>query len=88
MCCVAAIGAGIPDIVEKALGASKIVVIDGCDHDCAKKIMEKAGLMDFAYVQLQLLDMEKGETPVTDENIAKVAAVAVDALACHPQANV
>ena len=80
MCCTAAIGADIPDIVGKTRGAARIVVLDGCDHECAKKIMEKAGFEHFAHVQLEALGMEKGKTPVTEGNIARAVDAAGAAL--------
>ena len=80
MCCAAAIAAEVPDVVEKTRTATKIVVIDGCDYDCARKIMEKGRFKEFAYVRLQDLGMEKGKTPVTEENIAKAASAAREAL--------
>ena len=77
MCCIAAIGADIPEIVEKARGATKILVIDGCDHECAKKILERAGFDGFGHVQLGAVGMEKGKTPVSEENIARAADAGV-----------
>ncbi len=69
MCCTAAISAGITDIIAKARDASKILAIDGCKENCAKKILEQAQFTDFSHLQLGLLGMEKGKTPVTDERV-------------------
>ena len=79
MCCAAAIAADVPDIIEKTSSASKMVVIDGCDKACAKKILDNGGFPDYAYVELGALGMEKGKTPVNDENISKAFAAAIDA---------
>jgi len=81
MCCTAAIAAEVPEILEKATFATKIVVIDGCEKACAKGIMEKGGFTDFAHVPLGTLGMEKGKTAVDDANIARAAAAASEALA-------
>ena len=81
MCCTAAIAAEIPDILEKATFATKMVVIDGCDKGCAKKILDQGGFTDHAYVELGTLGMEKGKTPVNEEDIAIAAAMAAEALA-------
>ena len=81
MCCTAAIAAGIPDIMEKAALANRIVVIDGCDKECAKKILDKGGFSDYAYVELGSIGMEKGKTPVEQKNVAKAAVAANEALA-------
>jgi hypothetical protein len=40
---IAAVGAGIPDKMERARMAGKRVVIDACEDHCIRKIMEKAG---------------------------------------------
>ena len=81
MCCTAAIAAEIPDIMEKAALANRIVVIDGCEKSCAQKILDKGGFDDYAYVELGALGMEKGKTPVAQENVAKAAAATNEALA-------
>ncbi|NIA12535.1 MAG: zinc-binding protein [Nitrospiraceae bacterium] len=84
MCCTAAIAAEIPDILEKATFAAKIVVLDGCDKACAKKIVDKGGFTNYAYIELGAMGMEKGKTPVNEESVAKTAAAASEALACQP----
>ena len=81
MCCVAAVAAGIPDIVDKARGAARIAVIDGCDHECAKKVMNGAGFTNLAHVELGALGMEKGKTPPPEERVASAAAHLREALA-------
>ncbi|HOD48918.1 MAG TPA: putative zinc-binding protein [Candidatus Hydrogenedentes bacterium] len=80
MCCTAAIAAEIPDILEKAALANRLVVIDGCDKACAKQIMDKGGFNDLAHVELGSLGMEKGKTPPTEENVGKALAAAREAL--------
>ena len=57
--CIAAVGAGIPDKMERARNAGKRVVIDGCDDHCARKIMEKAGLPVELHVDVTDLGIEK-----------------------------
>ena len=81
MCCTAAIAAEIPDIFEKATFAAKIVVLDGCDKACARKMLDEAGFTSHAYVELGALGMENGKTPVSEEYIARAAAEASEALA-------
>ena len=81
MCCTAAIAAEVPDILEKATFATKMAIIDGCDKGCARKILEQGGFVDHAYVELGMLGMEKGKTPVSEEHIARAAAAASEALA-------
>ncbi len=76
MFCLMGVGGRVPGILEKTKAATRIVAIDGCSLDCAKKCLEVAGLTNFKHVRVSDLGMEKGKTPVTDENIAKVAKAA------------
>ena len=57
--CVAAVGAGIPDKMDRARNAGKRVVIDGCEDHCARKIMEKAGLPVEVHIDVTQLGVEK-----------------------------
>ena len=80
MCCTAAVAAEIPEILERTACAAKIVVIDGCDKACAKKILDIGGFTDHVHVELGTIGMEKGKTPVDEANVAKAAAAASEAL--------
>lgn len=57
--CVAAVGAAIPDKLERARKAGKRVVIDGCEDQCARKIIAKAGLPVDFHVDATQLGIEK-----------------------------
>ncbi len=72
MFCLAGIGGRIEPIMQKTSSASKILAIDGCGLDCVKNSLEKAGFTEFKYLRITDLGMEKGNSPATDENIAKV----------------
>jgi uncharacterized metal-binding protein len=76
MFCLAGVGGRVEGIVQKAKAASRIVTIDGCPLDCTKKCLELAGVRDFQYVRVTDLGLEKGKSPATDENVAKVADAA------------
>jgi uncharacterized metal-binding protein len=71
MFCVAAIGAQIPDMLDKAKCASRIAVIDGCEKGCAARCMERAGIHDFYRATLTDMGMEKSKAPATDERVDK-----------------
>ena len=73
MFCLAGIGGRVPGIVETTKCASKVLVIDGCPLECARKTLEVAGFSGFAHLKLHDLGMEKGKTPPTTEAIAKAA---------------
>ena len=67
--------AGKVELIEvNTREADRILVVDGCDSDCAKKTMEFGGFTGFIHLRVSDLGMEKGKTPVTDERIAMVAA--------------
>ncbi len=71
MCCTAAVGAEIPDILETTKNAMDILAIDGCDKDCTKIILNKLGFTNIKHLQLETLEMKKGESPVSQERIEK-----------------
>lgn len=75
MFCLAGIGGRVSGIVETTKSASKVLAIDGCPLDCARKSLEEAGFNDFEHMRLTDLGMEKGQSPVSDELVAKVVAV-------------
>ena len=77
MFCLAGLGGRVAPIMEKTAAASKMVAVDGCNLDCAKKTLEQAGFTSFQHLRVSDLGMEKGKTPATDENddlVAKTAA--------------
>ena len=74
MFCLAGIAGKVELIEVNTRGADRILVVDGCDSDCAKKTMEFGGFTGFIHLCVSDLGMEKGKTPVTDERIAMVAA--------------
>lgn len=57
--CVAAIGAGIEPKLERARRAGQRVAIDGCEDQCARKVLEKAGLSADVHVVLTDIGIEK-----------------------------
>ena len=82
MFCLAGLGAGIPGMIQTAKDADVNLVIDGCPMDCAKKVFEKAGIANYAYVKVTDLGIEKVKcVRGTDEQVAKVVAKAKEVLA-------
>ncbi len=76
MFCLAGLGGKVEGIVQKSKAAARVLAIDGCTLDCAKKCLEQAGIADFAHVRITDLGMEKGQTPPTNENITTVTEAA------------
>lgn len=73
MYCLAAIGGRIPSFVESTRAATKVLVIDGCPEECARKTMEQAGLKSFVHLKLAEVGFAKGATRVTPALIQQVA---------------
>ena len=74
MSCLAGIAGKVELIEANTRGADRVLVVDGCDSDCARKTMESGGFTEFIHLRVSDLGLEKGKTPVTDERIAMVAA--------------
>ncbi len=73
MYCLAGIGGRVDAIMANTQGAAKILVIDGCSQECARKTMELAGFKQFEHLKLEQMGFKKGETPVTPERVRAVA---------------
>jgi uncharacterized metal-binding protein len=73
MYCLAGIAGGVELIVVNAKGADRILVVDGCDSDCAKKTMEKNGFNGFVHLRVTDMGWEKGKTTPTEERVAEAA---------------
>ena len=81
MYCLAGIGGRVRTIMETTRTAAKILVIDGCPQDCARKLMEQAGFNGFQHLKLADLGLQKGSSPSTDENIRLVTRRGAELLA-------
>jgi uncharacterized metal-binding protein len=73
MYCLAGIGGRVDGIMTNTRGAARVLVIDGCPQECARKTMELAGFRDFQHLKLAEMGFKKGETPVTPARIREVA---------------
>ena len=80
MFCLAGIGGRVSGIMESTRDAAKILAIDGCSLDCTKLCLEEAGFTEFEHMKVTDLGLEKGKSPVTDENIAAVVRAVQDRL--------
>jgi uncharacterized metal-binding protein len=74
MFCVVGIGGRVSGILKTTESAEKILAIDGCPLNCVKNSLENAGFKTFTHMQLADLGLEKGSSPATEENVAKVVA--------------
>ncbi len=80
MYCLAGLGGKVGGIVKTTEAAGKILAIDGCPLDCAKNTLEQAGIQRFEHVRLADLGLPKGNSPVTEDRVAKVAAAGMTVL--------
>jgi len=80
MFCLAGVGGRVDGIMKNTKAAETLLAIDGCPLHCARNTLEEGGFTKFAHVCLSDLEMPKGQTPVTDEAVAKVAAQGKKAL--------
>jgi uncharacterized metal-binding protein len=80
MSCLAGIGGRVSGLMANAAAAPVLVAIDGCPHDCAKKVLEQAGFTNVKHVRVTDLGFRKGGSPATDEAVAKVAQTAFSLL--------
>ena len=82
MYCLAGIGGRVEGIMANTKAAARVLVIDGCDQECARKTMELAGFKGFQHLKLAEMGFKKGETPVTPARIREVADKGAGLLAC------
>jgi uncharacterized metal-binding protein len=73
MYCLAGIGGRVDAIMANTKAAAKVLVIDGCKEECARKTMALAGFKDFKHLQLGAMGFKKGETPISPARIREVA---------------
>ncbi len=74
MFCLAGIGGRVEGILANTRAAAKILVVDGCPEECARKTLELARFKNFAHLKLADMGFEKGKTRVTAACIQQVAA--------------
>ncbi len=82
MYCLAGIGGRVETIMVNTQAAAKILVIDGCSQECARREMELAGFKQFEHLKLEQMGFKKGETPLTPARIREVAEKGAALLAC------
>lgn len=81
MFCTVGIGGRVSGILKTTESADAILAIDGCSLNCVKHSLELAGFKQFKHLQLADLGLEKCSSPITEENIHKVAAKGKELLA-------
>jgi uncharacterized metal-binding protein len=75
MFCLAGIGANISGFIASAKGADRLLVVDGCSLDCARKTLAEKGITEnIIHVRVTDLGIVKGTSPATAERIDAVVA--------------
>ena len=82
MFCLSGIGGNVSGILKTTESAAKILAIDGCPLDCAKKTLEEKGFKNFEFLRITDMGFEKGKTPVNEDSISKVTSEASKKLKC------
>jgi uncharacterized metal-binding protein len=67
--CLAGIGGNISGMIASAKGADRVLAIDGCPVDCARKTLEQRGIEGFLHFRVTDLGMEKSKSPASQERI-------------------
>jgi len=73
MFCLAGIGGKVSTILDTTRNTDKILVIDGCHVDCAKKTLDNAGMTGYHHFRVTDLDFEKGKSPVDDKSVIQIS---------------
>ena len=83
MCCITPVGAKMPFYVDIAKRAKKLIVINGCQNQCAKKVVEQAGVkIDHNFIVAEMI--KKIPTfDIKDEDIKLVKAKVEKAFDSH-----
>jgi uncharacterized metal-binding protein len=76
--CLAGVGGDISGFVQSAKGADVNITVDGCPIACARKGLERIGVKPVS-IMLADLGYKKGESPVSEENIEKIAGAVKEA---------
>jgi uncharacterized metal-binding protein len=75
MFCLAGVGANLSGFIASAKGADRLLVVDGCNLDCARKTLAEKGITEnIIHVRVTDLGNVKGKSPATAERIEAVAA--------------
>ncbi|MEF2145334.1 MAG: putative zinc-binding protein [Desulfovibrionaceae bacterium] len=80
MFCLAGVGGRVEPILKACEAASRLVAVDGCPMDCAKKSLEAAGLPVAVHLRLTDMGMEKGKCAMTDNEVDTIVRNIADAL--------
>ena len=84
MSCLASVGALDGDILFNIEMADCVLVLDGCPKACARRTFDRAGVHRYLHLDASQAGLQKGRSPVTQENIRILAQKAAEILAASP----
>ena len=73
MFCLAGIGGHVNNMLVNTEAAGRILVIDGCPVDCARKTLEHAGFDGVIHMRVTDLGFTKGKAAATDDAVNAIA---------------
>jgi uncharacterized metal-binding protein len=87
MSCLAGVAGRVKHLIATAEDAERILVIDGCPINCARRTLVLAGVTHFEHLGLHELGFRKGSCPPTEERVASGARAAREMLVavCAPE---
>ena len=75
MFCLAGVGANLSGFIASAKGADRLLVVDGCNVECARSTLAEKGITEnIIHVRVTDLGIVKGKSPATAERVNKVVA--------------
>ena len=76
--CTALLASGSDSLAQRAQEVQEVVAIDGCGMDCARKIIEQAGVPVHQHIVITDYGIEKkaGDRSFTDEQVESIVSLA------------
>jgi len=75
MFCLSGVGANLSGFIASAKGADRLLVVDGCKLECARKTLAEKGITEnIVHLRVTDLGFVKGKSPATAERIDAVVA--------------
>jgi len=73
MFCLAGVGANLSGFIASAKGADRLLVVDGCNLECGRKILAEKGITEnIIHLRVTDLGFVKGKSPATAKRVDAV----------------
>lgn len=72
MGCLAAVANELDFAMDPVQAAERIIIIDGCPENCARKTFENADIAGYEHISLSELGLEKGHSKVNQKHVALI----------------